>query len=335
MDNTRGIVLQRFVLKLNAGAGIAALRTFLIFTSLAVGGLFLIIQPAGVAAQQSGSTDHPSYLGQLERYRNHTLEHFRLEEERQARASRLEDSIQLHKIQRGETLGGIANVYGVELASLAYWNNITNPHRIREGDVLHILTVEGTLHQVAKGDTLTALASRYSVDKQKISDFNMLEAALLEEGNRLVIPGAKTLTGKVEKEPAVLTLASRGGVQAPVFRWPLWGTITSHYGMRAGGFHFGLDIAAPYGTVVVSAASGIIDYTGVQRGYGLMLTVDHGNGWSSLYAHNSSLLVSEGQRVSAGTPVAKVGASGNATGPHLHLEIIQHGKKLDPMAYLP
>lgn len=335
MDNTRGIVRQTFVLKFITVLGIAALKTFLILTPLAVAGLFLLIHPAEVAAQQPGSAYYPPYLEQLEKYRNHTLQHFRLEEEKQARAARLEDSVQLHTIQRGETLGEIANIYGVELAALAYWNNITNPHRIREGEVLHVLTVEGTLHQVGEGDTLTAVASRYNVDRQKIFDFNMLETALLEEGNRLVIPGAKTLTGKVEKEPAVLTLASRGGAQAPVFRWPLLGTVTSYYGMRAGGFHFGLDIAAPYGTEVVSAASGIVEFTGVQRGYGLMLTVDHGNGWSSLYAHNSSLLVSKGQRVSAGTPVAKVGASGNATGPHLHLEIMQHGKKLDPMGYLP
>jgi murein DD-endopeptidase MepM/ murein hydrolase activator NlpD len=65
-----------------------------------------------------------------------------------------------------------------------------------------------------------------------------------------------------------------------------------------------------------------------------MLTVDHGNGWSTLYAHNSLILVESGQRVTAGQPLALVGSSGNATGPHLHFEIMHYKKKLDPLLHL-
>ena len=292
--------------------------------------------PSVKAAQQQGLSYLPPYLKQLEGYREHTSEHFRLEEERKERSYRLENSIQVHTIKRGETLGEIARIYGVDMTALAYWNNISNPHRIREGAKLHVLTVEGTLHHVDKGDTLTAVANRYNVETQKISDFNMLDGnGLLETGKRLVIPGSTTLTGTVEKDTAVVALASRGGAQVPAFRWPLKGTITSFFGMRSGGFHHGLDIAASQGTEVRSVAAGVVEAGGVRGGYGLTAIINHGNGWSSLYAHNSRLLVSEGQRISAGQPIALVGATGNATGPHLHLEIMHYQKKLDPLIYLP
>ena len=324
---------QRIALNI-PGMG-ASCPVAVILTFFAVCGIFFNISPVQAYEQQGG--DYlPPYLEQLEGYRNQTLEHFRLVEEEKERSRRLEDSLQLHLIERGETLSEIAQYYGVDMAALAYWNNLSNPNRIREGEVLHVLTVNGTLHHVEEGDTLTAVASRYNVERQKISDFNMLEGSLLlETGNTLVIPDSTTLTGIVERDSAVLTLASRVGGQVPVFRWPLRGKITSLFGMRSGGFHFGLDIAAPSGSEVRSAASGVVEYTGVKRGYGLTLIVDHGKGWSSLYAHNSRLLVENGQWITAGQPIALVGTSGNATGPHLHLEIMHYGKKLDPLLYLP
>ncbi len=332
MNRTKGIRWQRFALNIPC-IGVFY-RIVVILALFVLGGGFNC--PPVEAVQQQGGGHLPAYLKQLEAYRNQTLEHFSLEEQQQERSRRLRESVQLHTIRRGETLGEIARIYAVELAALAYWNNISNPNRIRAGEVLHVLTVNGTLHHVEEGDTLTAVASRYNVDREKISDFNLLEGSgLLQAGNKLVIPGSTTLTGTTEKEMSVLALASRGGIQSPAFRWPLRGTITSYFGMREGGFHHGLDIAAPYGSEVRAAASGVVEYTGIQGGYGLMLILDHGNGWKSLYAHNSRLLVKKGQRVTAGQPISLVGASGNATGPHLHLEIMQYEKKLDPMFYLP
>lgn len=196
-------------------------------------------------------------------------------------------------------------------------------------------------HTIKRGETLGEIARYYGVKVQHLALWNNLaNPDLIREGEVIRVLSVNSLLHqelkeKAEKELPTIALASRGETQVPVFRWPLQGNITSYYGLRDGGFHYGLDIAAPYGNEIRSAAPGIVDFSGRQRGYGLMLTIDHGNGWSTLYAHNSRLLVKEGQRVGSGQPIALVGVSGNATGPHLHLEIIHQDKKLDPLKYLP
>ncbi len=112
-------------------------------------------------------------------------------------------------------------------------------------------------------------------------------------------------------------------------------TITSRYGSRWGGTHSGLDIAAPKGTTIYAAASGTV--ASAQQsggGYGNYVVINHGNGVQTLYAHCTSLLVSDGQTVSQGQAIATVGSTGNSTGPHLHLEIRVNGTTLNPQNYL-
>lgn len=112
-------------------------------------------------------------------------------------------------------------------------------------------------------------------------------------------------------------------------------TITSRYGSRWGSTHTGLDIAAPTGTTIHAAASGTVSMVKYQGGsYGNYLMINHGNGVQTLYAHCTSLLVSEGQTVSQGQAIATVGSTGNSTGPHLHLEIRVNGTTLNPQNYL-
>ncbi|GAA0123014.1 murein hydrolase activator EnvC [Clostridium faecium] len=98
-------------------------------------------------------------------------------------------------------------------------------------------------------------------------------------------------------------------------------------------FHGALDIGAPYGSGVYSLKDGVVAYSGWMNGYGNVVVIDHGD-ISSLYAHNSELLVSEGQAVSGGQQIAKVGSTGWSTGPHIHFEIINsNGEKIDPISY--
>jgi len=112
-------------------------------------------------------------------------------------------------------------------------------------------------------------------------------------------------------------------------------TITSRFGARASGNHTGLDIAAPTGTTIVAAESGTVTLSGnYGNGYGNYVIIDHGNNVRTLYAHCSSLSVSEGQYVSQGEAIAKVGNTGNSTGPHLHLEIIVNGSRYNPQYYV-
>ena len=120
---------------------------------------------------------------------------------------------------------------------------------------------------------------------------------------------------------------------------PTSGTLTSSFGSRLSpitgqpGFHYGLDLAANEGTPITAFADGTVRETG-ESGYGLYVIVDHADGFATLYAHCSSISAKVGDKVTCGEQIAKVGQTGNATGPHLHLELWHNGAALDPADYL-
>ena len=118
---------------------------------------------------------------------------------------------------------------------------------------------------------------------------------------------------------------------------PVSGIITSRYGSRESirsSSHGGLDIATSSGTPIKAAASGTVNYAGYNGSYGYMIKISHGNGVQTYYGHCSKILVSAGQQVSQGDIIAKVGSTGNSTGPHLHLEVRVNGVALNPQNYV-
>lgn len=123
--------------------------------------------------------------------------------------------------------------------------------------------------------------------------------------------------------------------------WPCSGEITSYYGWRTHPifgttkYHSGMDIAVDYGTPIQAAASGTIIYSGWMGGYGNCVMIDHGGGLVTLYAHNDSVTMAEGQYVTKGTVVAYAGSTGYSTGPHCHFEVRLHGEVTEPLNYLP
>ncbi|MBT9174876.1 MAG: Murein DD-endopeptidase MepM [candidate division WS2 bacterium] len=121
------------------------------------------------------------------------------------------------------------------------------------------------------------------------------------------------------------------------FIWPLYGRITSPFGVyrRHLGKHIGLDIAAPTGSPIYASRSGEVVLTGWRAFYGLMVLVYHGNGVATRYAHLSKILVKKGQLVKRGQIIGLCGSTGYSTGPHLHFEIIIGGVHVDPQRYLP
>ncbi|HHV61477.1 MAG TPA: peptidoglycan DD-metalloendopeptidase family protein [Firmicutes bacterium] len=149
---------------------------------------------------------------------------------------------------------------------------------------------------------------------------------------------------RVIRELQEKQLRSGKGIAPPEgkFIWPVrGGIITSAFGMRVHPilgtrrFHSGLDIACPTGTPVIAPADGVVIYSGWVSGYGKTVIIDHGGGISTLYGHNSALMVSGGQVVVRGQKISEVGSTGLSTGPHLHFEVRKNGTPVNPAEWLP
>jgi murein DD-endopeptidase MepM/ murein hydrolase activator NlpD len=121
---------------------------------------------------------------------------------------------------------------------------------------------------------------------------------------------------------------------------PVVGVITDGFGPRMDpvthkpAFHDGLDISVAYGTVVTAPADGVVVYADRDAGYGRLLKINHGYGYTTMYGHLDRFLVKEGDHVTRGEPIGKVGMSGRTTGPHLHYEVWKDGEKENPLYYI-
>lgn len=133
---------------------------------------------------------------------------------------------------------------------------------------------------------------------------------------------------------------SGSGLSTGRMVWPIYGEITSEFGWRTHPifgtekYHSGLDIAGDYGLPVVAADGGVVIHAGWISGYGNTVIIDHGGGLSTLYGHNDSLAVFEGQSVSQGQLIAYCGSTGYSTGPHVHFEVRESGSPVSPHNYL-
>lgn len=118
--------------------------------------------------------------------------------------------------------------------------------------------------------------------------------------------------------------------------WPTPGCsiITSGFEWRWGSFHDGIDIGAAYGSTVVAAKGGKVIMSGWNGGFGYTIMIDYGGGIITLYGHNSSLVVSNGEMVKTGQPVAKIGSTGFSTGAHLHFTVKKNGTAVSPLNYV-
>ena len=134
---------------------------------------------------------------------------------------------------------------------------------------------------------------------------------------------------------AFLALAS---ISCQTPQWPVEGRLSSPYGMRmrslGGDLHRGVDIAAPVGTPVRPVLGGRVRFAGTMRGYGRVIWIDHADEVLTVYAHLSEIAVEAGQEVSKATVIGRTGQSGNAAGPHLHLEVWRWGREVDPVTMI-
>lgn len=199
----------------------------------------------------------------------------------------------------------------------------------------------GATHVVKKGETIYRIARTYGVEPRDLMEVNDLtDPRLLKPGMEIFVPGALRPLDVPPLPPGVVPEPEPVPSPAPAPRdallhWPLHGVLYSRFGVRQGQRHDGIDISAPEGTPVLAAGAGVVVYTGRQSGYGAIVIVKHDGGLVTLYAHNSAVLVKDGDRVDAGTPIARVGQSGRTTGPHLHFEVREGTKPRDPIPFLP
>jgi murein DD-endopeptidase MepM/ murein hydrolase activator NlpD len=210
----------------------------------------------------------------------------------------------------------------------------------------------GIYHKVRKGDTLYSIARRYHVSVDKLMEGNSIpDAQSLQVGDWVFVPGATQPVSKQapsqvksQKRASSTPKNTQNKSSKPIvatekphskFAWPMKGVVTSPFGKRWGRMHEGIDIGAPKGTPVYASAAGKVIFAGNRGAYGKVIIIQHPGNWFTVYAHNSKIVVSQGETVKQGQLISKEGQTGRATGPHLHFEIRKGAKPLNPLSFLP
>lgn len=267
-----------------------------------------------------------------------------LEGERQA--------TETYSVQQGDTLSQIAENNGMTLQQVQGLNPHIDPARIHVGDVV---TLAGSKPLLSVKKTTTIEYTQeiaYETEVQYSEDMLKTQSKIVTQGRN----GQAKVVAKVVSVDDVeqeRTVQSWDIVQEPqneiklvgtkeppakaakgYFIQPFHGLLTSPYGGRSRGFHTGVDWAGAKGSAVVAADGGTVIQAGWNGGYGNCVIIDHGNGLQTLYGHNSAVLVKVGQKVAQGEQIAKLGSTGNSTGPHCHWEVRVNGKPVNPMPYL-
>ena len=259
----------------------------------------------------------------------------------------------LHTVQRGDTLYGVAFANNLDYREIASWNQLESPDRIMVGQVLRLTPPPG------------AVEIKPLVDEPTPSAQLLTEPPLLSTPQAVLLPYTEANWAQVSRPaptpappvatpvapaappatkvampttpPSVAPVVPVPAVAPPasaelVWRWPADGKLIGNFGAAGGK---GIDIVGQRNAPVVAVAPGKVVYSGSGlRGYGQLLIVKHSGEYLSAYAHNDSILVKEGDMVTAGQRIALMGDS-DADRVKLHFEIRRYGKPLDPLKYLP
>lgn len=249
------------------------------------------------------------------------------------------DTIVSYTVREGDTISSISVKFDVSEETILWQNDLKKDSVIKPGQKLEIAPVTGVVHKVARGETIYSIAKKYSVDAQNIVNwpFNSYandETFALAVGQLVVVPD-----GVMPKEaPPKEYLARRretpsaGAVSATgQFVWPTQGSITQNFVW----YHPAIDVANNSGPDVLAADSGTVISVISQRfAYGNHIIIDHGNGFSTLYAHLAEFYVQPGQTVARGVAIGRMGSTGRSTGVHLHFEIRSAGTSQNPLNFL-
>lgn len=277
---------------------------------------------------------------------------------------RARDEVFNYTVQPGDTLTVIANRFGID-KNTVFWSNAEtlgdNVHFLEAGIDLNILPVDGVYHRSDGVRSLESIAAEYqaSVDDILNSPHNELAdytaADIPPWGMKIVVPG-----GQREivdwRMPVIETIDQATGTVVRGFMPGMSGSCSSGIGGGGGtgawavpmgaysltqGYypgHSGLDLANVTGTPVLAADTGVVVFNGwvpADWGYGILVVLDHGNGWTTYYAHLNGTAVSCGQTVPRGSTLGWVGSTGKSTGAHLHFEMRWNHTPDNPAAYIP
>ena len=268
---------------------------------------------------------------------------------------RVRTEIVKHTVEEGDTIFGIAAAFGLAPETIVWSNRETikdAPWLIQPGIELLILPVDGVYHTTLAGETVEGIAADYDVDSEVLhNEWNGLEQGTqLREGQLLVVPSAKGEEVEWTPPPAQPTAGAAGysyGVCSGVsytgpggngwFVLPTGGTRVSgwYFHDPRNPTHIGLDYACRMGEPIYASDNGVVTIAGWNGGYGILIEVNHGNGFVTRYAHFSDIAVGCGQSVYQGSLLGYCGSTGWSSGAHLHFEVRHNGAPQDPQIYLP
>ena len=257
-----------------------------------------------------------------------------------------------HIVKRGDSLWSIGNDNGMTVKEVRACNPELKSAVLMLGQKIAVEPLVPFINIETKEQLTTFEYTPYKTVYEKDSSLYTWQTKTLTEGvkgkNEVVYDIVRENGKEVSRTLVSTTLISEPitkvvakGTKIPKaqgtgkFIWPVdgGGTITSKFGWTGRRYHYGLDIGTARNTNIFAADSGVVTTATYHYLYGYYIIIDHGNGYSTLYAHNNKLLVKVGQKVSQGTIIAKSGNTGNSTGPHLHLEIRKDGKRYNPLNY--
>jgi murein DD-endopeptidase MepM/ murein hydrolase activator NlpD len=255
-------------------------------------------------------------------------------------------------VARGDSVFAIAEKYKIEPETLLWANYDTlqdNPHNLKPGIDLNIPPTDGIYYQWKDGDTLESVANEFKAEVDNIlgwpgNDIDLTNPTV-EPGSWVMVPGGERefvqwliptiATGSSGTSGTSGSVCSGGAVGGGGFVWPADNRFLSGNDYWSG--HLAIDIAAGQGAPVYATDSGVVTMAqgGDNYGYGNVIQIDHGNGYSSLYAHLSVIGVGVCQSVSTGQWIGGAGNTGNSQGAHLHFEVRQGGGFINPWFVLP
>ncbi|MBT9260029.1 MAG: M23 family metallopeptidase [Clostridiales bacterium] len=258
---------------------------------------------------------------------------------------------QVYKVQKGDTLWAIARQHNMTEEDIMAANPGIRPNLLQVGQEISLTVPEPVITFRSKEIRVTQESIPYKVttvqDKslypwQRVTrqagknGIRQVTTEVVRENGRIV--AVDVVEEKVVEEPqnAVVAVGSKAVdiTASGKFIWPTnGGKVTSSFGPRWGSFHSGIDIGVSPGTPVYAADSGYVRAAGSSGAYGLRVIVDHGSGYSTLYAHLSKIAVNPGQKVSRGDVIGYSGTTGRTTGPHLHFEIRIDEVPVNPLRF--